>query len=84
MPTYAVELYVPRSGSDGLREAAVRARAAEAAAETSGRVRYVRSIFLPDDEVCFHVYEADSRSEVHEASTRARIAFERILEANDV
>ena len=82
MPEYLVELYLPRTGSDHLREAAVRARsAAEATSRDGPSVRYVRSIFVPDYEMCFHLYEAGSQEEVRDASTRAGIPFQRIVEA---
>ena len=52
MVTFLVETYEPRerSGALGVLEAD-----AGAAAETGG-VRYVRSIFTPEDELCLHVF----------------------------
>ena len=48
-------------------------------------VRYVAAaIFLGDDEVCFHLYEAASPELVQEASRRAAIPIERVTEALDV
>jgi hypothetical protein len=43
-------------------------------------VRY-RSIFVPKDETCFHLYEADSGEAVREAAQRAELPFDRIAEA---
>ncbi len=36
-------------------------------------VRYVRMTFLPDDETCFHIFEAASEEAVGEACRRAGI-----------
>jgi hypothetical protein len=47
-------------------------------------IRYLRAIFLGDEETCFHVYEADSPGLVEEASRRAAIPVERVIEALDV
>jgi hypothetical protein len=85
MPRYLAELYLPRTGSGSLREAAVRPRsAADAMTQEGTPIRYLRAIFLGDDEVCFHLYEAASPELVHEASRRAAIPVERVTEALDV
>jgi hypothetical protein len=82
MPSYLVEAYVPRA-----RAAEVRAtgRGACAAAEELSRegtpVRYVRTTFLPDDETCFHVFEAASEDAVREVCGRAGIGSARIVPA---
>jgi hypothetical protein len=87
MPTYLLELYVPRSGA--FEQAAVQARQVAAAAAREGLpVQYLRSLYLADDETCFHVFEAPSREAVAEAArqvglTDARVtaAVERALDA---
>jgi hypothetical protein len=80
MPRYLVEAYVPRSLA---REAQAAGRDARAAAEELVRegtpVRYVRMTFLPDDETCFHTFEAASEEAVAEACRRARIEPARIV-----
>jgi hypothetical protein len=47
-------------------------------------VRYLRTIFVPQDEICFHLYEAQDADAVGEASLRAEIAYERIVRAVSV
>jgi hypothetical protein len=81
MPEYLVELYLP-NGSPGQVEASRRARASARAMTREGRrVRYVRSLFVPEDEICFLLFEAASSELVGEASRRASIEYERIVEA---
>jgi hypothetical protein len=41
-------------------------------------VRYLRSIFVPEDEICFLLYEAGSADAVREAALRARLPVERV------
>ena len=85
MPRYVAELYLPKKGSESLQTAAVRARSAADAMTREGTpIRYLRAIFLGDDEVCFHLYEADSSELVREASRRAAIPVERVSEAVDI
>jgi len=82
MPAYLAELYVPRSGSDGVRDAAARARtAADELRRTGTAVRFLRSIFVPAEETCFLLYEAESPESVRRAGVLAGIAPDRILEA---
>lgn len=82
MEEYLLESYVPRTGADTLRDVAAHARStAKAMTEEGTPVRYVRSIFLAEDEVCFHVYEAPSAEAASEAGRRAGIAFERVIAA---
>ncbi len=85
MDQYLVELYLPRRDEAALADAAVRARAASDALTSEGKqVRYLRTIFVPQDEIRFHLYEAQAADVVGEASLRAQIAYERILRAVSV
>ena len=79
MPSYLVELYVPRARAEEARTVGNRARAA--AAELSGEgvpVQYVRTTYLPDDETCFHVFVAESAEAVEEVCSRAALVHARI------
>lgn len=81
MPEYLVELYLPRSSSSP-DEAARRVRSSATALRREGHgVRYVRSIFVPADEICFLLFEAASPELVGEATRRAAVEYERIIEA---
>jgi hypothetical protein len=82
MAEFLVELYVSRRDLDSVRRGAARARTAAEDLASEGRlVRYVRSVFVPDDETCFYLYEAASAADVREAASRAAIAFDRVSEA---
>jgi hypothetical protein len=70
--SYLVEVYLPRSRADEARGSGRRARAAAEEVCSEGvRIRYVRTTFLPDDETCFHLFEASARAAVEEVSRRA-------------
>ena len=84
MPLYLVEVYAPRSAADEARSAGYRARtAAEALARDSIAIRYIRATFLPDDETCFHVFEAPSTEVVTQVATRAGLGRTRVIEIVD-
>ena len=85
MARYLAELYLSRTGSDGLRETAARARSAAEELSREGRpVRYLRAILLAEDETCFHLYEAAAAKWVLEAARRAGIPVERVVEAVEI
>jgi hypothetical protein len=78
---FALELYLgPESGSQS--ELVARARSATRRLR-GGRVplTFLRSIYLPGDEICFLVFEASSADAVAEAAREAEIVFERVVEA---
>ncbi len=80
MAEFLVELYVSRDDGDAVGREARRARRAAAALSAEGRpVRLVRTIFVPEDETCFLLVEADTVETAREAATRAAVPFERVL-----
>ena len=80
MPSYLVEVYLPHSHADEARATARRARAAAEALTGEGTaVHYVRTSFLPDDETCFHLFEAGSIEAVEEVSRRAELSRARVV-----
>jgi hypothetical protein len=82
MPEFLVELYVPRTDAANTGTGAERARqAAEELSRQGTTIRYLRSIFVPDDETCFHLYKASSVEVVRQVESRAGLRFERISEA---
>jgi hypothetical protein len=84
MKTYLVEAYLPRARASELGEATARlSAAAPASSRPPVRARYLRSTFVPEDEICFHVFEAVSAEAVREAGERAAVTFDRIVEARE-
>jgi hypothetical protein len=82
MPSYLIEGYQPRSRSAELTESVARLRRAVDALTAEGiPVRHLRSRFLPADELVLHVLEAESAEAAGDATKRAGIAPERIVEA---
>jgi hypothetical protein len=85
MATYLVEAYLARTRDSELPERMHNALTAAAELTREGHsVRYKRLLFLPEEETCFHLYEAESADEVREASARAGIGCERIFHVVDV
>jgi len=82
VPSYLVETYLPRGRA--AERAARDRRARSAAAElTQGatRVRFDRSIHVPDDEICFFVFDAPSGRDAALAAQRAELDPIRVVEA---
>jgi Nickel responsive protein SCO4226-like len=81
MPEFLLERYFSRGGRDAVEADAGRARRA---AEELGRggtpVRYVRRFFVPDEETCFFLYEADAAEHVHEAARQAGLSCYRVVQ----
>jgi hypothetical protein len=71
---YTVELRLPNGGFADVREIAARARAAT----EGGPVRFLRSIFVPEDGACFLLYEGPSAESVRAAARRAELGPKRI------
>jgi hypothetical protein len=82
MAKYLVETYTPRREQTELAAIVDRVHRATAAMRRDGiEVRYLRPIFVPVDEMCFHLFEGPSPEAVGEASKRAELVYERIVEA---
>jgi hypothetical protein len=82
MPEFLVELYGSQTDTAAVAHGANRAQAAAAEVTREGTpVRYMRSIFVPEDETCFYLYEASSVEAVEEAVRRAGLTFERVAGA---
>jgi hypothetical protein len=78
MPRYIAESYLGRRAD--LRALVHRA---ESAARVLG-IRYVRTSFMREDELCLHWFEAPSAAHVGAVGRRARIDFDRIVEAVEI
>jgi hypothetical protein len=82
MPSYLIETFLPR-GAAGERTA--RERRAHSAAEEltrrGTRVRFDRTIHVPEDEICFFVFDARSGREAALVAQRAALDPFRVVEA---
>jgi Protein of unknown function (DUF4242) len=80
MTSWLIEAYTP--GSTNVAEVETRARDAAAELTQAGTpIRYLRTIFVREDETCFHVFEAASAETVRQVAERARLSAQRIVEA---
>jgi hypothetical protein len=82
MPSFLVETYLAR-GAAGERQA--RERRARSAAEEmtreGTRVDFERSIHVPEDEICFFTFTAESGREATLVAERAELEPLRVVEA---
>ena len=80
MTRYLVEAYTPATVQIAEVEARAK-RAADHLAEAGADVRYVRAIFVPEDEHCLHLLDAASFEAASDLVRRAGISPDRIVEA---
>jgi hypothetical protein len=79
---YVAECYSPAIDHRAVRASGQRAAAAGEEMRKQGRlVDYLGALLVPGDEVVFHLFAARSLSAVREASLRAGIEFERVVES---
>ncbi len=80
MRTFLLEFSVSRTAE--ARKLGEHARqVAEELSRHGTPVRYLRSIFVPQDETCFHLYEATSIESVRQIAERASLSCVHICEA---
>lgn len=77
---YLLEAYLARSQSSGLAQLDERLRKAA----RGQPVRYLRTTYVPADETCFHYIEAPTAAAAQRFAESAELAFDRILEAQNV
>jgi hypothetical protein len=82
VPSYLVETYLAR-GEAQERVARERQARSAAAALTQGttRVRFDRSMHVPEDEICFYVFDAPSAHDAAEVAQHAGLDAIRVVEA---
>ena len=82
MAEFLLECYVRRTDGAAVERGEERARvAAEELTREGTQIRFLRSIFVPEDETSFYLCEAASVEAVRELAKRAALPFERVLEA---
>ena len=82
MPSYLVETYLARgqAGERAARERRARSVAEELTRGTT-RVRFDHSIHVPEDEICFYVFDASSARDAAHVAQRAGLDPLRVVEA---
>jgi hypothetical protein len=82
VPNYLVETYLARGDAGGRAARERRARSvAEELTRQGQSVRFDRSIHVPEDEICFFVFDAPSTREAALAAARAALDPIRVVEA---
>ena len=81
MTEFLVEFYLSRTDAAAFGRCAAQARLAAAKQTRLGMpVRYLRSMYLPEDETCFLLYEAETAEAVRRTATLAAVEAERVSE----
>jgi hypothetical protein len=81
MADFLAEVYTPRLDGAALAKLVARLKAVAETMSAEIPVTYLRSIHVPEDETCFHLFEAESAEVVYEAGRRAGLAFDRVAAA---
>jgi hypothetical protein len=83
MGTFMVETYLSRDATGEPEATIARATLAAASIAAEGdQIRYLRAIFLPDDETCLLLFEAASSDVVRMLAQRARLDPDRVMPAD--
>lgn len=79
---YLIELRPPDTGWAQVSQIAERARLAARELRAAGTpVRFLRSVYVPEDDACYLLYEAPSEASLREALTAAGLTATRIASA---
>ena len=81
MATYAVETYMSRVEGSDLDAFASAIRTAEELDLDRRTVRYLGSVFIPLDEICFHLFEGPSAAAIRRTCGLAGLVAERVVQA---
>ena len=66
----------------GAQQAAI--RESERSTENGTPVRYLRSMYVPGDERCMCLFEAESEQAVRQVNDAAGLPYNRVVEAHDL
>jgi hypothetical protein len=82
VPSYLVETFLSRDALNGRASKERRARSAAAELSRQGvGIRFDRTVHVPEDEICFFIFDATSSREVVLAAERAGLDPLRVVEA---
>lgn len=78
---FVVEVGRPGAGWEDLQRSTAQARRAATELQANGTaVRFLRSVFDPESEACFFLFEAPSCEAVEEALRRADLPFDHVVQ----
>jgi hypothetical protein len=82
VPSFLIETYLARGDAGGraVREQQARSAAAELTRQGT-RVRFDRAIHVPEDEICFFIFDAPSSLEAVLVAEQAGLDHLRVVEA---
>jgi hypothetical protein len=79
---FLVEVFTPRTTAGSLATSERRAKlAARGLSTADGELRFVRATYIPEDEICFFVFDAPSVREAALVAQRAGLEPIRVVEA---
>jgi hypothetical protein len=78
MPTYLVERYLPGRDRAWLDAALARLR------KDRGRVAYLGSTYVPEEDSCFCRFEAETADDVRDANEIAQVPFARVVAVEEI
>ena len=82
MKQFFIEVFTPRANAGKLAAAERRAISAARRLSTADReVQFVRATYIPEDEICFFVFDAPSGQDAALAAQRAGLEAIRVVEA---
>jgi hypothetical protein len=82
VPSYLVETFLPRGGAGERTARERRARsAAEELTRKGTRVSFDHTIHVPEDEICFFIFDAPSSRDAALAAEVAKLGTLRVVEA---
>ena len=82
MPSYLVEAFLPRGTAAARAACERRVRSATKALTRDGNsIRFDRAIHVPEDEICFFVFDAPSSRDAALAAQLAELRPLRVVEA---
>ena len=80
MAAFLVEAYLSRADAESAPWNDVWFTA-ETATREGREVHLIKYIYIPEDEICFYLFEADSWAHVMETAFRSRMQIERFMNA---
>ena len=82
MKQFFIEVFTPRANAGNLAAAERRAiSAARRLSNADREVQFVRATYIPEDELCFFVFDAPSGQDAALAAQRAGLEAIRVVEA---